>query len=273
VLGSVGIFLQLLSISERKYMIELRAVKGETGVLLGQLLTEAGLHINTSGERAEAIVSYGVPITSSLPMLNGSAGRINKYEELQRLQSAGVLVPPHALDGRGLTFPILGRKFKHSKAKDIVPILQNDIEFQWRTQGGACDYFVQYIPRRREYRVWSYRRRPIACYEKVMRYPERYSVGRTAGIGWNWGHGFAFEYYREAPEALKTLGAQAVEAVGLDFGAVDIIHGMDDQLYTLEVNSAPGVQQVRHGIAALAKKIVKWHNLGYPARKGTRDAE
>lgn len=255
-------------------MIELRAVKGETGVLLGQLLTEAGLHINTPGEQAEAIVSYGVPVTSSaLPVLNGNAGRINKYEELQRLHSAGVLVPPHALDGRGLTFPILGRKFKHSKAKDIVPILQNDVEFQWRTQGGACDYFVQYIPRRREYRVWSYRRRPIAVYEKVMRYPERYSVGRTAGIGWNWGHGFAFEYYREAPEELKRLGAQAVESVGLDFGAVDIIHGMDARLYVLECNSAPGVQAVRHGISALAAKIVKWHNLGYPARKGTRDAE
>lgn len=249
-------------------MIELRAVRGETGVLLGQLLREQGLQVNTGG-RPDGIVSYGVPIRETgIPVLNGNAGRLNKFEELQRLQGS-VLVPPHSQDGHGLTFPILGRKFKHSKARDIVPILQNDVEFQWRTQGGACDYFVQYIPRRREYRVWAYRRRPIACYEKVMRYPDRYRVGQTAGIGWNWGHGFAFEYYHDAPDSLKALGAQAVDALDLDFGAVDIIHGMDDRFYVLEANTAPGVQSVRQGVSALAEKIARWVRLGYPARRGS----
>ena len=249
-------------------MIELRAVKGETGRLLLQLLREKGIEVNTSG-RPSGIVSYGVPIRESgIPVLNARAGSFNKFEELQRLHGANILVPPHSRDGHGLTFPILGRKFKHSKARDIVPILQNDVEFEWRTRGGACDYFVQYIPRRREYRVWAYRRRPIAVYEKVMQYPERYGVGSTAGIGWNWGHGFAFRYYHDAPDALKLLGAQAVDACGLDFGAVDIIHSMDDRLYVLEVNTAPGVQDRRQGITALADKIAKWIQLGYPRRNG-----
>lgn len=247
-------------------MIDFRAVRGETGVLLLNLLKEKGLHVNDASGPVEAVVSYGVPVVTTLPCLNANAGKLNKFQELQKMQAGGVLVPPHTLDGHNLTFPILGRKFKHSKAKDIVPILQNDVEFQWRTQGGACDYFVQYVPRKREYRVWAYRRRPLAVYEKVMQYPERYAVGRTAGIGWNWGHGFAFRYYKDAPETLREVGAKAVDVMGLDFGAVDIIHGMDDRMYILEVNTAPGVQSVRHGIDKLAEKIVKWAKLGYPRR-------
>jgi len=257
-------------------VIELRAVKGDTGRLLGQLLQEQGIQIGTPGE---AIVSYGVPVAASVPVLNGNAGRLNKFQELQRLHSRGVLVPPHNTwstnggwtNGQPLSFPILGRKFKHSKAKDIVPILQNDVEFTWRTQGGACDYFVQYIPRQREYRVWAYRRRPIAVYEKVMQYPERYGVGRTAGIGWNWGHGFAFRFYDNAPQALKDLGSAAVEAMDLDFGAVDIIHSMDDRMFVLEVNTAPGVQDRRQGITSLAEHIVRWVNGGYRRRKGAAE--
>lgn len=254
-------------------MIELRVVPGPTGRLLATLLRERGIEVTTQRgtDTVQGIVSYGVPLESTrTPTLNARAGTLNKFEEMHTLHEKGILVPPHSIDGSGLTFPILGRKFKHSKARDIVPILQNDTEFEWRKQGGACDYFVQYIPRRREYRVWAYRRRPLAVYEKIMRYPDRYGVERSAGIGWNWNHGFAFEFYHEAPEAIKQLGCQAVDALGLDFGAVDIIHGMDGTLYVLEVNTAPGTQGVRQGIDILANKIVNWQRLGFPARKGDR---
>lgn len=252
-------------------MIELRVVPGPTGRLLASLLHERGLEVTTQRgmEQVQGIVSYGVPLErTSIPTLNARAGTLNKYEEMHTLHEKGILVPPHSLDGSGLTFPILGRKFKHSKARDIVPILQNDTEFEWRKTGGACDYFVQYIPRRREYRVWAYRRRPLAVYEKVMRYPDRYGVGRSAGIGWNWQHGFAFEFYHEAPEAIKQLGCQAVDALGLDFGAVDMIHGTDDRLYVLEVNTAPGVQDRRQGITLLADKVARWVNGGFKRRNG-----
>ncbi len=233
--------------------------------MLEQLLRERGLQI---GQPADAVVCYGAGYNGALPRLNGRAGTRNKFQELQALAERQVLVPPHSIDGAGLTFPILGRRFHHSKAKDIIPILQNDVEFAWRKQSGLCDFFVQYIPRSREYRVWSYRRRPIAVYEKIMRYPERYRVGRDAGIGWNWDHGFAFEFYHNAPEELKQLGAAAVEAMGLDFGAVDIIHSTTGQMYVLEVNTAPGVQDLRQGIVMLADKIARWVELGYPRRRG-----
>ena len=43
------------------------------------------------------------------------------------------------------------------------------------------------------------------------------------------------------PKALEDLAIAAVKAVKLDFGAVDIILGKDNQLYVLEVNTAPGL--------------------------------
>lgn len=241
-------------------VVEFRAVRGATADLMRTMLTECGVQLGV--ENAEAVVSWGCRIENETrPTLNASAGW-DKFNELSTMHKAGVKVPPFSLNGAGLQFPMLGRKRQHTKAKDIIAILQNDKEFEWRKMGGASDYFVQYVAKKAEYRVWAYRRRPLAVYEKVLKYPERYTR-----IGWNWQQGFAFNFVPEAPETLKQLGASAVNALGLDFGAVDIIQGMDDQLYALEVNTAPGVSEARTGISKLANKIAKWVELGCPPRK------
>lgn len=253
--------------------ITLRVAKAAlpTGQLLARMLRERGVEVVPNGD---AIVSYGVAVNDPRPALNANAGRRNKFEELTRLREQGVVVPNFSQDGVGLTFPVLGRKFTHSKARDIVPILQNDKEFEWRKNGGACDYFVQYIPRNREFRVWAYRRRILAVYEKIMRYPDRYRVGKTAGIGWNWDHGFAFVFLpkEQRPEGLEAMGAAAVAAMELDFGAVDAIQAMDGTLYALECNSAPGVQGPRQGLDVLANKIQRWEALGYPRRNNAQQS-
>jgi len=47
----------------------------------------------------------------------------------------------------------------------------------------------------------------------------------------------------EAPEAGKQLAIQACAALGLDFGAVDLIYNQHyNQFYILEVNTAPGLE-------------------------------
>jgi predicted ATP-grasp superfamily ATP-dependent carboligase len=43
-------------------------------------------------------------------------------------------------------------------------------------------------------------------------------------------------------EALGELAINAIKAIGLDFGAVDIIRGMDNNIYVLEINTAPGME-------------------------------
>lgn len=46
----------------------------------------------------------------------------------------------------------------------------------------------------------------------------------------------------EIPEEAKAQCVCAVGSLGLDFGAVDIVLGRDNGWYTLEVNTAPGIQ-------------------------------
>jgi D-alanine-D-alanine ligase-like ATP-grasp enzyme len=47
----------------------------------------------------------------------------------------------------------------------------------------------------------------------------------------------------EWTEPLVTEAQKAVNALGLDFGAVDIIYnGHEDKYYVLEVNTAPGME-------------------------------
>lgn len=248
-------------------IVEFRAVPGPTGQMLAGMLQERGLEVNRSFLRenrgGDCVVSYGVRLTNETrPALNARAGW-DKLEELTTMRDKGILVPPFSLDGKGLEFPILGRKRRHTKAKDIVPILQNDQEFEWRLAGGVSEYFVQYIPKQAEYRVWAYRKRPLGVYQKVMKYPERY----VRGVGWNWQQGFAFEFKPEPPEELRAAGVNAIDALGLDFGAVDILHGKDGKVYVLEVNTSPGTQGARAGISNLADKITRWVSLGCPKRR------
>lgn len=246
-------------------MVELRQVPGPTGRLLRELLVEKGVPLGTP---ADAVVSYGVGLQTDKPALNANAGKLHKFGQLQAMAAKGVSVPPHSLDGHGLAFPILGRKFHHRAGRDIIPILQNDREFEWRKAGGASDFFVQYIPRETEYRLWVYRRKVGATYEKVMAHPERYTR-----IGSNWENGFAFNIVAGAPEELKDVAAAAVDACELDFAAVDVLKGKDGRYYVLECNTAPGVEGVRQGLDFFARKIARWVELNYPARKGTNGAQ
>lgn len=241
-------------------MIELRVMRGSrTGALLGQILTEMGVGI---GHPGQAIVSYGVGVQSHLPTLNGNAGRLNKLEELQRLTAKGVQIIPLQRGTGGLFF---ARQLHHTKGRDI------------KVNSPAGAFFTQYIPKAHEYRVWAYRKRIMAVYEKVRGEMQRgrrivRNSWRDPNLVWNRRNGYNFIFMNPnettIPKGVKTLGANAVAALDMDFGAVDIITGTDGQHYVLEVNSAPGVEERRQGITSLAAHIVKWVTLGYPKRNG-----
>lgn len=244
-------------------MIELRVMRGSrTGALLGQILTEMGVGIGYPGQ---AIVSYGVGVQSTLPTLNANAGRLNKLEELRRLRDKGVSIVPIDYDTPvGINRMMFGRSLHHTKGRDIKV-------------NGRGDFQTVYIPKAHEYRVWAYRKRIMAVYEKIRGEMQRgrrivRNSWRDPNLVWNRRNGYNFIFMNPnettIPEGVKTLGANAVAALDMDFGAVDIITGTDGQHYVLEVNSAPGVEERRHGITALAAHIVKWVTLGYPKRNG-----
>lgn len=227
---------------------------GPTGSLLRKLAGDG--HATKTG-----VVCWGRGHTGAEPTLNARAGAADKLQQLQKFQDAGILTPKFWLKvpSEPTDFPVLGRTLHHHGGKDIALLMQPG-DAAW----ARSDYFMRYVPRADEFRVWIYRRRHLGTYRKVQ-------TKANARIGANHRNGFSFQLVASEgiPEPLREIASKAVDCLGLDFGAVDILKGVDGKFYALEVNSAPGVEgENRQVITALAGKIKKWEALGFPKRNG-----
>lgn len=101
--------------------------------------------------------------------------------------------------------------------------------------------YVQYIRKIQEYRVHVFQGKPF----DVQRKARRKDVDDD-NVNWqvrNHHNGFIFAREGvELPEAALNQAVLAVEALGLDFGAVDLIYNKQDEKYfVLEINTAPGL--------------------------------
>jgi carbamoylphosphate synthase large subunit len=166
----------------------------------------------------------------------------NKREALKALRAANINVPivieaDEILQDKGLAWPVLGRKDRHVGANDIVLCLQGrDVE---RAKAEGCTHFSKYIPTAAEYRVHVFADNIIKTSQKVLTEPDKATQPWVRNLG----SGYTFRQ----PETRLSGGARgmaidAVNALGLTFGAVDLIVGDDDEAYVLEVNTAPGLQ-------------------------------
>jgi hypothetical protein len=169
----------------------------------------------------------------------------NKREALATMRRAGIKVPhiytnpadPQPGDEVPVAYPLLGRKDHHVGANDIVLCLQaRDV---MRAKQMGCTHFSRYIPTKAEYRVHVFG-------DAIIKTSQKIEIDAAQAIQpWirNLGAGYTFRQ----PEvrltgASRGMAIDAVHALGLTFGAVDLIVGDDDQSYVLEVNTAPGLQ-------------------------------
>jgi glutathione synthase/RimK-type ligase-like ATP-grasp enzyme len=161
----------------------------------------------------------------------------DKLQTLERLDNAGVPVPEWTTERDEISetfgYPALGREEQHTRGQDINLILQ------WRdaylTDGN--DYFVEYVPTELEYRMHVINGEVVKIHEKRLRSEEsNHPFIRNGETGW------IFMEPRDTPPDPQ-LAIDSVGALGLDFGAVDIIKGEDGSPYVLEVNSAPSLDE------------------------------
>lgn len=98
--------------------------------------------------------------------------------------------------------------------------------------------YTQYVKKKKEFRVHVFNGAVIDVQQKKKRNgSEADSLIRNHDNGWVFAHNDVVE-----PAGLRELGLAAVAALGLDFGAVDIIwNEKQNQCYVLEVNTAPGL--------------------------------
>lgn len=102
--------------------------------------------------------------------------------------------------------------------------------------------YTKYIPKQEEYRLH------VVCGEVIdVQRKARSREVPDEDVNWqirNHGNGFVFVREGvEVPDVAKDMAVAAVECLGLDFGAVDMIYNSwRDQYYVLEVNTAPGLE-------------------------------
>jgi biotin carboxylase len=110
--------------------------------------------------------------------------------------------------------------------------------------------YTKYKKKANEFRVHIFNGMEIAIQEK-KRANNAEIEGDAALIrshhhGWNFcreGLSILTQENEELRERLEQLALDAINALGLDFGAVDIIYNSrDDQFYVLEVNTAVGLE-------------------------------
>lgn len=101
--------------------------------------------------------------------------------------------------------------------------------------------YTKYIPKKDEFRVHVFQGQVIDIQQKKKRLdlpPERVNFKiRSYENGWV----FCRQNIRK-PDDLEALAIAAVQSLGLDFGAVDIIYNeKNNKCFALEVNTAPGL--------------------------------
>lgn len=120
----------------------------------------------------------------------------------------------------------------------------------------AAPLYVAYVKKQKEFRVHVAFKEVIDVQEKRKRrdLPEGFATNfqvRNHQTGW--------VYCREdivEPVGLREMAVKTVQALGLDFGAVDIIYNAkQDACYCLEVNTAPGLEGTT--IEKYAKAFIK----------------
>lgn len=147
------------------------------------------------------------------------------YKEGEINDTDNIWLARHSLTGSG--------------GQDITVVRPGDV---WP----AAPLYVKYIPKLVEFRVHVFR--ILNDVELLVRQKLRESDAeqtRDQRLIRNRDNGWVFGLVRDegganlaAREAIKAIGA-----LGLDFGAVDVIIGRDDgKAYVLEVNTAPGLE-------------------------------
>lgn len=212
-----------------------------TGEVLGRVLNAAHGEYLTGrsdrdflirwGSRASGFYASGRTLNSVAAIENAS----DKLRSLGLMKEAGVTVPEFSTDPEELRFPFLGRKISHSKARDVVLCLQKG-DYARRPR----DYYVQYIPTVREFRVH-------VVNDEVIRVQGKFLDNPKDALPWvrNYATGYRFRAPRKnlKPDRLN-MAVLAVKAHGLDFGAVDMLIGDDGGTYILEVNTAPACSPI-----------------------------
>jgi len=131
---------------------------------------------------------------------------------------------------------VFGRKYLNSSCGKGIVVFNAD------TAGaiGGCPVYTKYKKKKREFRVHVYKDKVVAVVEKKRR--SGYEGQRDTKIR-NLANGYVFCKCDSYPEGLDALALAASRISQSDFKGVDVgFNERSNDLFVIEVNSAPGIQ-------------------------------
>lgn len=161
----------------------------------------------------------------------------NKRSAFLTMSAAGVSIPKFStsipdIDWEGLT--VVRHKLTGHSGEGIELVAQG-------AELPAAPLYVEYVPKKDEYRVHVMGESIILVQRKGARSDYE---GKPDFQIRNHKNGFVFVRNDVSPdERVLDEARKAIKALGLDFGAVDIVWNQSRQkAYVLEVNTAPGME-------------------------------
>jgi len=166
----------------------------------------------------------------------------NKLTAFNKMKEANVSVPPFYTDKADIpedAFPIMARTVLcgHSGRGIVVCDTPADLV--------PAPLYTKYVKKQDEYRIHCFRKPgEDTSIISVQRKAKRHDADNVDFKIRNLANGFVFVRDGvEPPEAVFTEAKKALEALGLAFGAVDVIYNQyQNRAYVLEVNTAPGLE-------------------------------
>jgi hypothetical protein len=184
----------------------------------------------------------GVSILNKPSAVNIAA---NKLTALQTLKAAGVRVPDFTTNLaeaqrwlNNYSVVVERHELRGNSGDGIRIVTLHDEEMENYLQ--YAPLYTRFIPKTNEFRVHIFKGEVIDYIEKKKVLVENRDETFNKYIS-SINHGWVFSRtsIRDIPE-VRAIGLKAVAALGLDFGAVDIVY-VDGLPYVLEVNTAPGL--------------------------------
>lgn len=226
-----------------------------------QLGDNKRLKINTD----DVVISWGYPtefeMTNTPSAIIGNYAKLNKVDVLTELCSSGIKTPhfqyeePYFMDNKKW----LARKANGFGGEDVIMVDSYEHWEELRSNGYA--FLSEYIDKVAEFRVHVFNNKVLCVTRKK---PENEDMDIHDYLAWNHNFGFVQTEFKNVfyNEILGKISIDALEAIGYNFGAVDIIVNKYGVPYVLEVNSAPSLSTDSR-IDYYVDEIVNLHNDTY----------
>jgi len=188
----------------------------------------------------------------------------NKCLALEQMQVKGVTIPRFT-DVKGYAetmldegLELIGRRYSHQGGSSFK-FIEDSYDLNNDT---TSDFWLEYKETEREYRVHVFNGEIVKIQRKKPKLDEEGDeiepdshLCKSHDNGWR----FSICDISRVHEDIKRQALKAVEAIGYDFGAVDILRLPDeDKSYVLEVNSGMGLDNA--GLELYTELVNDWYS-------------